>query len=300
MYPLNFFNLFPAFPRDNKIFVAMDFDSRFDSRWEEIIKPAVKSIKHKEISLEPYRVDMGKGSDSIPTEILFSISRCQLFFADLTTIGILNKKAIRNGNVMYEIGIAQAVRLPEEVILFRSDVDDNLPFDLANIRVNPYDPDNKPDDAKQKVCNAIESAFKEINLQKHLAVSRVVESLDISGYILLLMAEQYGKVEHPRVRQSENFKNLKGIRDAPFEKDIFNSIPHLLELGLLSTEYTQFTVKFLKKLLKDQQPQEMISYKITPFGSAVIYEILRRNFDTPEAPKSKEELIKLTKEYQFL
>ena len=47
---------------------------------------------------------------------------------------------------MHEIGIAQAVRLSKEVILFISD-DDELLFELMNIRVNKYDPDNKPDEA---------------------------------------------------------------------------------------------------------------------------------------------------------
>ena len=116
MYPLNFFNLFPPFPRENTIFVAMDFDNRFDNRWEKVIKPAIENTTHEEKPLKSYRVDMGKGSDSILTEILLGISRCQLFFADLTTMGYLEKKAIRNGNVMYKIGIVQAVRLPEEQI----------------------------------------------------------------------------------------------------------------------------------------------------------------------------------------
>lgn len=262
MYPLNLFTLFPPFPRENKIFVAMDFDSKFDSRWKDIIKPAVENIRHNEISLKPYRVDMGKGSESVLTEILLGISRCQLFFADLTTIGYLNKKAIRNGNVMYEVGIAQAVRLPEEVILFRSD-NDSLPFDLANLRVNNYDPDNNPDEAKQKICTTIESAFKEINLQKHLSVSRAAESLDYNSYMFLLVAKEKEVLEFGLEKLSKN-------------PVLANSISRLLELGILSTQYSKLTLKDFYKLVREKSPQGLISYKITPFGSEVLKEIWDR------------------------
>ena len=41
MYPASFFGLFPPFPRDDRVFLAMSFDSRFDRRWNEVIAPAV-------------------------------------------------------------------------------------------------------------------------------------------------------------------------------------------------------------------------------------------------------------------
>lgn len=259
MYPHKFFNLFPPFPRENKVFVAMDFDNRFDNRWEKIIKPAVESIKHKEISLEPYRADIRKISDSILTDILIGIGNCQLFFADLTTIGYLDKKAIRNWNVMYEIGIAHAVRLPEEVVLFKSD-DDDLPFDLANVRVNKYDPDKKPDEAIDKVMNAIKYAFDEINLQKHLAVSRTAESLDFHSHLILM----YIKSEQ---RNGVLKLGLEHLSDNPL---LANSISRLLELGILRVQYAPLTAKTLHNLLEKRKYEELISYKITPFGSEVV------------------------------
>ena len=60
------------------------------------------------------------------------ITSSRLFLADVTSIGKRDDVPIRNGNVMYEIGLAHAVRLPEEVLLFRSD-SDRLLFDLANV-----------------------------------------------------------------------------------------------------------------------------------------------------------------------
>jgi len=69
---------------------------------------------------------------------------------------------------MYEVGLAHALRLPEEVILFRSDSDPLL-FDVANVRVNWYDPDGNPEEARRKVADIIIEALKEVDLKKNLA-----------------------------------------------------------------------------------------------------------------------------------
>ena len=130
MYPSTFFGLFPAFPQEEKVFVAMSFDDRFQNRWEHVIEPAISSIQRNRVPFEAVRVDARRMSDSIVTEILQGISRYRVVFADVTSIGQIEGRPIRNANVMYEVGIAHATRLPEEVILFRSDSDD-LIFDIS-------------------------------------------------------------------------------------------------------------------------------------------------------------------------
>ena len=259
MNPNNLFNLFPPFPRENKVFVAMSFDSRCDKRWNEVIFPAIKNVTINEKPLEPYRVDKGKGSNSIVSDIIIGIGNCQLFFADLTTIGYLEeKKPIRNGNVMYEIGIAHTIRLPEEVILFRSD-NDPLLFDLANIRVNKYNPDGEPEEAKQKVSEAIISTIKEIKLQKHLSVSKAVDSLDVISLDLILeMREQNGAIKHPEIHT---------VMDSLAKRDKIASIQRLLELGIINTQYSKLT---------ETTPEDLLTYTITPFGYAVIMNIHSR------------------------
>ena len=267
MYPLNFFTLFPPFPRENKVFVAMSFDDKFERRWKEVIIPAVQEISDNGTQLEPYRVDMGKGSDSIPTDIISGIGNCFLFFADLTTIGQINQNAIRNGNVMYEIGIAQAVRLPEEVILFRSD-NDPLLFDLANTRVNYYDPDNEPEEAKNKVNEALKSTIKEIDLQKHLSVHRAVDSLTHDSCLCLINSVlNHGIVKHPI---------MHNMGDALSKSERINSIHQLLELGILSTQYPKITSGMLTGAEKLPPEGDIIAYQITSFGKAVIKEVTNR------------------------
>ena len=87
MYPASFFTIFPPFPQENKVFVAMSFDERFQKRWEDVIEPAVSSIKRDGVALEAVRVDVRRISDSIITEILQGISQDLAVFADLSAPG---------------------------------------------------------------------------------------------------------------------------------------------------------------------------------------------------------------------
>jgi hypothetical protein len=139
------------------VFVAMSFDQRFQRRWEEVIEPGINSVQVAGQRLKAYRVNASVIGDSILTEILGGIGRARIIFADVTSHnleGATEEMPIRNGNVMYEVGIAHATRLPEEVLLFRSDRQ-RLLFDVANVRVNCYDPDNDPETARTVVSSAI-------------------------------------------------------------------------------------------------------------------------------------------------
>jgi len=276
MYPHNFFTLFPPFPRENIVFVAMSFDSKFDKRWKEVIIPAIESTTYNGKPLEHRRVDISTASDSIITEILNGIGNCYLFFADLTSIGYLEEeegeeqKAIRNGNVMYEVGIAQSIRLPEEVILFRSD-DDPLLFDVANVRVNYYNPDEKPFEAKTKVEKVLSSTIKEINLQKHLSVIRTVDSLDIISCWFIL----------------KSFANKEKISTQDVEKEENISIQSLLELGIIRTQFIKLTPEIGEKIRKYKGKEEIVTYNITPFGIQVLNEIVKRtNLNSKEVQQS--------------
>ena len=91
---------------------------------------------------------------------------------------------MRNGNVLYEVGLAHAVRLPEEVPLFRPD-SDRLLIDVATVRVNEYAPDEDVAAARQRAVEALQEAIRAADLERQLAVDKVVSSLDAGGYLLL-------------------------------------------------------------------------------------------------------------------
>ena len=254
MYPNTFFNLFPAFPRDHRVFVAMSFDPQFNSRWENVIAPAVKNLQVNEFPLEPHRVDVRRISDSILTEILEGITNSLLFLADVTTIAHVNEKPVRNANVMYEVGLAHATRLPEEVILLKSDKDPLL-FDIANVRVNDYSPDDNPDQARERVSRLIIEALKEIDLKKHLAVRRATESLDFISYSVLAQAAVNDGIEPPALNLANSAKRM--------------AIARLLDMGALTTSYLTLTPETVIALA-DKPASSILKYRITPFGEAIL------------------------------
>ncbi len=253
MYPAVFFALFPPFPRENKVFVAMSFAEEFRQRWKQVIEPAVR-----EIGLDPHRVDVSKISDSILTHILNGIATSRLILADVSA----DAKGIRNGNVMYEVGIAHATRQPQEVVLFRSD-QEKLLFDLANIRVNSYDPDSHPDVAKQVVKEALSEALHEIDVTKNLAVKRAVEALDQVSFRILATAIAQGTVKHPQLRTMGQI--LGSMADV-------QALSRLLELGLITTRYVKLPLGALDQL-SDEEVLNKLVYLPTPLGKAVVEEI---------------------------
>lgn len=265
MYPANYFGLFPPFPRQDTVFVAMSFDPRFEQRWLEVIGPGIRKIQVAGKNLEPLRVDARRISDSILTEILSGITSSRLFLADVTTWGRTDGRPIRNGNVMYEVGIAHAVRLPEEVLLFRSDRDALL-FDVANVRVNSYSPEERPDEARTLVSESIVAALREVDIRRSLAVGRAVESLDFPSWWLLVEAQTKKGIQHPE---------MKTMGQALGSASRAAAIQRLLELGAIRTSFLAFTTDKFEEI-KNSTATDILTYQCTEFGEAVLREGARR------------------------
>ena len=137
MHPQTYLKTFWRLELEPQVFVAMTFDPRYQSRFSDIIEPAIRSINVGDQRLSPHRVDISKSGDSILTEISDGIAHSQLVLADVSTVGkdSVSGSAFRNGNVMYEVGLALACRHSSEVLLIRDDHDDFL-FDVSTI---PHD-----------------------------------------------------------------------------------------------------------------------------------------------------------------
>lgn len=273
MFPRNYFGLFPPFPRNNKVFVAMSFDDRFKSRWENVISPAIKSVAVNDVPLEPQRVDARTIGDSILTDILSGITNSRLIFVDVTSIGHVNddKVAVRNGNVMYEVGLAHSVRLPEEVLIFRSDTD-RLLFDITNVRVNSYDPDGDPQRARTQVTDAIVETLRELDMNRNLAVRSAARSLDFNGWWVLSMAQTKDGVHSFRTNSMG-----KALANAANNA----AIVRLLEFGALETDFLRITPELLAQ--GDGPAELLLKYKTTPFGQAILeFAMTKMVGDTPE------------------
>lgn len=266
MYPANLFNFFPPFPRDDKVFVAMSFDSRFTPRWRNVIEPAIRSI-----GLQPYRVDARTVSDSILTDITRGIASARLIFADISAIGGLDgdpDHIVRNGNVMYEVGLAHAGRLPEEVIIFRDD-DARLPFDVAPVRIRVYDPEAKPDEARTLVTTALADALKEIDLSRSLAVQSAVASLDANTYSVLQTAST-GGMRHPVATN---------MGQAILTIPTISAIARLAERGMIVSDF--FAGVDFATVDLNSSPESFFNYRLTEFGLAVIKAVATQLLSLP-------------------
>lgn len=178
MHPYDFFTKYRVDSLNNNVFVGMWFDEEHKPRFNNIISKAIEKCG----GLIPYRVDQPVSGDSIPINILQGIldSRLILFEVSYITPEITlpnnERKRYRSANVMYELGLAHAWRLPEEIIVLREDRE-TLPFDVTAFRVHTYDP-NAVDSSIEQISDLITRALAEIDRAKSIMVKRATMSLD--------------------------------------------------------------------------------------------------------------------------
>lgn len=270
MYPLHHYRLFPPYPVEERVFVAMDFSEKFDRRWETVICPAIESVEINGRKLKAHRVDTSRIIVSVVSEILDGIGRELLVFADITTLHVIDGRALRNVNVLYELGIAHAVRLPEENIIFRSDTD-ALPFDVANIRVNFYRPEENPAEAREMVSNSIVTALQSLDEQRRTAVDLAAESLDPNTAVtLMLLAANHPPATRPAVPKTPLGDHAAHYaRTRPYER--------LLELGAIRTVWPPIDLNAVQARVNDHLAS-FAHYEITPFGRAIANRIVKRQF----------------------
>ncbi len=105
------------------VFVAMSFGEAYETRFAQVFEPAIRSVSVGGKPLNAMRVDQAKTGDSILTAILDGIAHSKVVLADVSSMGWDSKtgESYRNGNVMYEVGLALACRQPSEVLLVRDD-----------------------------------------------------------------------------------------------------------------------------------------------------------------------------------
>jgi hypothetical protein len=279
MYPATFFGLFPPFPRDQRAFVAMSFDPRFNARWAKVLRPGIANVQVDGVALDPQRIDLKMSGDSVLTGILDEIGRCRVLVADVTSVGTHEGRTVRNENVFYEVGIAHAVRLPEEVVMFRSDRD-ALAFDISNVRVHHYEPDENPEAARRYLTDVLVGSLNELQLRRHLAIRRAAEALDADGFMVLGEAQSTAGCLAPE-RTTMGQALTAGPR--------LDAISRLLELTAISAEFLKVTPEHLAT--PDSQP--LARYRSTPFGTALFEHVVdRMGFNDPAIRKDVERVVR--------
>ncbi len=212
MYPKHYYDLFRHSIDPEMVFVGMSFSPSEEYRWAKIIRPAIIRA-----GLEPYRVDVEIIGGSVLIDILVGIAKARILLFEVSA----DQGGMRNGNVMYEIGIAHALRYPEELLLLRSD-NHPLLFDVSNIRVLNYNPQDI-NTSVDSVSGLLKRLKQNIDSTKNLVLDKTISMLDEVSLGLL---------------QSKANLNVFSLRDldqafTPQVIEIRSSIRHLLDLGIL-------------------------------------------------------------------
>ena len=174
MYPRDFLDSYWRPGVCDSVFIAMPFHSEFSPIWYDALRPAIEQDLRP--ALVAKRVDASILSGSIIMEILDGIAHSRVVVADISIAQERRWKGQRNGNVMYEVGIAHACRQSTEVLLLRSDCED-INFDLAGIRVHSYDRSNVAA-TRERFASLIADTLGQIDHTKGLQVQKAVDALD--------------------------------------------------------------------------------------------------------------------------
>jgi hypothetical protein len=218
MYPRRFFDTFWRGDIRKDVFVAMPMNDEFNSVYEQAIYPA---ISDSSVGMQPKRVDASVLSGAIVTDILDGIAHSTLVFADISIMKTGRWKGQRNGNVMYELGLAHAIRPETDVIVVRSD-DAEINFDIAGINIRSY-PDSNLQRAKDLFANYLADALKERDTLMSLIMRKARERLDRGS--LNLMWEHGEKAE---------FQPFAMGKEVPLDQQL--ALQRLLDLDILRCE----------------------------------------------------------------
>ena len=201
MHPQLFLKTFWRMELLPQVFVAISFADEGKKRFDDVIAPAISSVPFTGGRLKPYTVDLSKSGDSILTDIMDGIAHSQLVLADVSTIGYDSKttRPYRNGNVMYEVGLALACRHSSEVLLVRDDHHEFL-FDVSTIPHKFIDFTNN-ESAIRTLRDELAERLREQSYINDARVKRAIESISNEEATILSRMAQLppgGLYGHPK------------------------------------------------------------------------------------------------------
>ena len=239
MYAKFFFERFWEGEQRNELFVCMPFHDSFDSKFRNIMFPSAKKAGFEKAE----RVKEDWEANVITDRIFDGIANSKMVLFDLTDdpkSPCQFSKQI-NGNVLYELGIANAMREPEDILLIREKSSVKIPFDISGLNINMYKGDLEIDWLSDKLQKALEK-------QKWYMSKRVdAASKSIDEFAFEIMY-QIG-----RRPPGFNHFNIAGM-----PPEVRMSMLRLIDLGIL-----WFATGIDKKGREH-------AYRWTPFGREVI------------------------------
>lgn len=252
MHPHTFYSTLFDFAKRDEVFVIISFAPEFDWRWGHVVEPAIR----QELGLKAVRVDYNESGESVVYDILDGIAHSRLVLADITCSIMKDRRGQewpqRNGNVMWELGIAHTMRLPDEVIVVRSDNEPSI-FDLTQFRAFQYDPDGGPIEAQRYLAQLARDRIRSVDQSRSDYVRRCARALDPGAAAFLMRIPIDGN-------------------PVTIEPTMGNSLicPRLFELGVLSASFST------RKHPESGANVLATQATLTPLGEEVVKELCRQ------------------------
>ena len=154
MYAKFFFERFWAGEQRNELFVCMPFHDSFDIKFRNIMSPSAQKAGFEKAE----RVKEDWEANVITDRIFDGIANSKMVLFDLTDDPKSPCQFSRqvNGNVLYELGIANAMREPEDILLIRESSSVKIPFDISGLNINIYEGELEIDWLSSKLQKALE------------------------------------------------------------------------------------------------------------------------------------------------
>ncbi len=210
MYPKHFFERFWEGEQKNQLFVGMAFDSSIKQRFK-IIHNASKKVGFD----KAFRVGIETEANSINDRIFDGIANSKMLLFDLSDDERINKI---NNNVIYELGIANAIREPFDIVLIRkkSEKDSKLPFDIQGLHINFFENEL----TEEFIKRIVNDALKNQEWHKSKRVKIAAESIDENGLALM-----YSKGYLP--------KGFNHFNTSGWDAEKKMSLLRLIDLGII-------------------------------------------------------------------
>lgn len=266
MHPNTFYARHFNQTKRDEVFVIMSFAHEFEARWTDVIEPCIR----EDLKLTPNRVDYNRSGESIIHDILDGIAHARIVIADITCSMMSDRNGTiwpqRNGNVMWELGIAHTMRVPDEVITVRSDTEPSI-FDLTQFRAFPYDPDDICG-ARRFLLQLASDRLKSVSQYRSHFIRECAESLSFPDFQVLSAALQKGYIDPPEI---------KTFGDAVGAGSFMQSISRLLQMGALKTTFLKLTPELISSKEFHNLPlQRIMRYEPTPIASDILTHIAQQ------------------------
>lgn len=211
MWTKFFFERFWESEQRNELFVCMPFHCEFDKRFTDIVDPSAKQVGFN----KAVRIDQSIEGNVVTDKIWNGIANSKMILVDLTDDPKSNGHV--NGNVLLELGVAQAMREPSSVIIIR-DQDPNIAdFDVRGLTIN------RPEGGKltqEWLTTLLHDSVENYDWSESKRVKAAAESIDDIGLLLMF---QFG--ESPQKSTHFNTRKFNSLQKM--------SVLRLLDLGLL-------------------------------------------------------------------